>query len=210
MNWNRLFSCILVVGVIVSCHNRKEQRILPANNEHNSNPPQPGDTSALIKSLEKSFSLQPTVNTGLALANLYAETKNEKTIALCNALLAKDSARELTDAVFIKGIYYANINKQEEAIQLFEECINRDWKFIEAYIEKGIIQYHDNNITEALKTFQLATKVSNTYPDGYYWTAHCFEKLGKKQEAIDNYYRALALDKDFTEAAEAIKRIDKQ
>src|ERR1044072_6081722 len=126
------------------------------------------DTIAAIHMLEINFSQHPNVNTGLQLANLYAETKDPKAVELCNALLAKDTARELTDAVFIKGIYYANINDTVAAIRLFEECINRDWKFIEAYIEKGIIQYEQKNFAGAAKTFELAIKVANTSPDAYY------------------------------------------
>ena len=166
------------------------------------------DTASVIHDLELAFSRQPAINTGLQLANLYAETKNKRAIYLCDALLAKDTARELTDAVFIKGIYYSNAGDTTKAIQLFEECINRDWKFIEAYIEKGIIQYERRDLGNAMKTFELAAKVANTYPDAYYWLGKCQEAMGHKEEALDNYYRALALDKEFTEAKEGVKRME--
>jgi tetratricopeptide (TPR) repeat protein len=166
------------------------------------------DTTAAIRNLEMNFSQHPDLNTGLTLANLYAETKNPKAIGLCDALLAKDSTREFTDAVFIKGIYYANINDTAAAVRLFEECINRDWKFIEAYIEKGIIQYDRKDFTGALKTFELSVKVANTYPDAYYWLARCYEALGNKEQALDNYSRTLALDNHFKEAREGMERLN--
>lgn len=191
---------LLIAIIAVSCRTEKKKTPSPVTKKLI-------DTTATIHNLETNFSQHPDINTGLKLANLYAETKDPKTVELCNALLAKDTARELTDAVFIKGIYYANINDTVAAMHLFEECINRDWKFIEAYIEKGILQYEQKNFAGAVKTFELAIKVANTYPDAYYWLGKCQEAIGDKEQARDNYYRTLALDKEFKEAEEGIKRL---
>lgn len=191
---------LLIAIIAVSCRTEKKKTPSPVTKKLI-------DTTATIHNLETSFLQHPDINTGLKLANFYAETKDPKTVELCNALLAKDTARELTDAVFIKGIYYANINDTVAAMHLFEECINRDWKFIEAYIEKGILQYEQKNFAGAVKTFELAIKVANTYPDAYYWLGKCQEAIGDKEQARDNYYRTLALDKEFKEAEEGIKRL---
>lgn len=165
------------------------------------------DTAGAIYAFEKAYALQPLQLYGIYLANLYAETKNAKALAICNELIRKDSLEELTDALFIKGIYFANTNKNMEALELFDYCIKRDWKFTEAYIEKGIILYHHQNVDEALKTFALAAKVSQTYADAYYWMGRCFETIGNKNDAKDNYTMALALDRNFPEAREALDRI---
>ncbi len=166
------------------------------------------DTLEAISALETSFSLQPLQTSGIALANLYAETKNERALALCNAMLKKDTARTLTEPVFIKGIYYTKSGEDALAIEAYNECIRRDWKFTEAYIEKGILLYNRQKLPEALKVFQLAATVTNTYADAYFWMGRCYEALGQKKEAAANYTKALALDKDFTEAAQALERIN--
>ena len=166
------------------------------------------DTTQAIAFLERAYDLQPLQLVGITLANLYAETKNKRVIELCDDLISKDSAKELTDALFIKGIYFANTHQKDEALQQFDNCINRDWKFTEAYIEKGIILFKDNNIDEALQTFALAARVSNTYPDAYYWMGRCYEKIGKKDEARTNYLRALGLDRNFKEAKESLRRLN--
>ena len=94
-----------------------------------------------------------------------------------------------------------------KAIALFDEAMRRDWRFIEPYIEKGIILYEQKNYDEALKTFQFATNISYTNADCYYWTGRCYEAISKKEEAIDYYYKALTFDKNFKEAREALKRL---
>jgi tetratricopeptide (TPR) repeat protein len=165
------------------------------------------DTSNAIATLEKAYGRQPILQNGLALANLYAETKNEKVIALCNALQQRDTARDFVDPIFLKGIYYSNIKDYPKAIVLFDEAINHDWRFIEPYIEKGIILFEEKNYDEALKTFQFAANVSYTNADNYYWMGRCYEAISKNDEAVDYYYKALVFDKNFKEAREGIKRL---
>lgn len=167
------------------------------------------DTMQAIHILEQSYRLQPVLQTGLALANLYAETKNERVVALCDALQKRDSTREFVDPVFLKGVYYSNIKDYPRAIALFDECMNRDWRFIEPYLEKGIILYQQKNYDEAIKTFQYASKINYTNADACYWTGRCYEAIGKKEEALDYYYQAVMFDRDFAEAKEGIKRLKK-
>ncbi len=87
--------------------------------------------------------------------------------------------------------------------------MNRDYRFIEAYIEKSIIQYEQKNYKAAMENLAYASAINYTNPDVYYWQGRCQEAEGKKEEALDNYYKALSLDRSFTEAREAIKRLKK-
>ncbi|WP_169749164.1 tetratricopeptide repeat protein [Flavihumibacter petaseus] len=165
------------------------------------------DTAAAITDLEKSFSLQPTQLAAISLANLYAEKKNPRAVALADEVIGRDSAGELIDPVYIKGIYYANTGQSAKALEAFNQCIRMDWKFQEAYIEKGIIYFGQKNLDEALQQFKLAATVTNTFADAYFWQGRCYEALGKKEDAIANYVRAYALDKEFTEARERAEKL---
>jgi tetratricopeptide (TPR) repeat protein len=165
------------------------------------------DTASALQALRKAYTLQPVNTYALELAHLYAENRNSAAIDLCDAVLRKDSTHELIDPLFIKGIYYSNIGANKQAITQFDSCIRRDWKFTDAYLEKGIVLFHEKKYNEASEVFQMTVKVSNTYPDGYYWLGRCYEATGQKEEAIVFYQRALALDKDFTEARQAIQRL---
>ncbi len=166
-----------------------------------------GDTAAAIHSLEKAYAMQPVNTYALELAHLYAEKKDPTALSICDNILRKDSAKELLDPLFIKGIYYSNTAQYRKAIVQFDSCIGRDWKFTDAYLEKGIALFKQNNYPEAMKTFQMAVNVSNTDPDGYFWIGRCFEAIGNKDQAIQYYQQALALDKDFSEAAAGIRRL---
>lgn len=165
------------------------------------------DTANAIMALKKAYTLQPVNTYGLELAHMYAETKNPLALQICDDVLQMDVARELVDPFFIKGIYYSNTSQYNLAVIQFDSCIRRDWKFTDAYIEKGIAYYKQKNYDEALSIFQLAATVSNADPDAYYWIGRCYEVSHKNEEAIVYYERAIALDKNFSEARAALKRV---
>jgi tetratricopeptide (TPR) repeat protein len=167
------------------------------------------DTFNAIATLEKSFGIQPVLQNGLALANMYAETKNSKVLALCDFLQKKDTAREFVDPVFLKGLYYSNTKQYDKALAEFEVCVMRDYRFIQAYIEKGIIHYEQKNYKLAMDNLNYATEINFADPDVYFWKGRCMEAQNKTEEALDNYYKALSFDRGFTEAKEAIKRLKK-
>jgi tetratricopeptide (TPR) repeat protein len=167
-----------------------------------------GDTPTAILALKKAYTIEPINTYGLELAHLYAESRDPASLPLCDAALRKDSAHELLDPFFIKGIYFSNTAQYKKAIVQFDSCIGRDWKFADAYLEKGIALFKQKQYQPAMQSFQMTVKVSETYADGYFWIGRCYEATGYKDQAIAYYRQALALDKDFTEAAEGIKRLE--
>src|SRR6185437_12352290 len=150
------------------------------------------DTPNAINALKKAYALQPVNTYGLELAHLYAESRNPVSLSICDDVLRKDSTHENIDPLFIKGIYYSNTAQYKKAIVQFDSCIGRDWKFTDAYLEKGIALYKQNRYDSAMSTFLMTVKVSDTYPDAYYWVGRCYEATGRKDQAILYYRQALA------------------
>lgn len=167
-----------------------------------------GDTAGAIGSLREAFSLRPLNTYGLELAHLYAEKSNPAALRICDDILARDTVHDLLDPLFIKGIYYSNTTQYKKAIVQFDSCIGRDWKFADAYLEKGIALFKQKQYRPAMESFQMTVKVSETYADGYFWIGRCYEATGMKQEAIAYYRQALTFDKTFKEAADRIKRLE--
>ncbi|HEY4335738.1 MAG TPA: tetratricopeptide repeat protein [Puia sp.] len=165
------------------------------------------DTTGAITALANAWRLQPVNTYGLELAHMYAESRNAAALPICDRILEKDSTHELLDPLFIKGIYYSNMTQYKKAIAQFDSCIGRDWKFTDAYLEKGIALYEQKQYDSAMGTFLMTVRVSNAYPDGYYWVGRCYESTGHKDQALLYYRQALTLDKDFTEAADHIKKL---
>ncbi len=167
-----------------------------------------GDSAGAVAALKQAWSLQPVAMFGLELAHIYAEQRNPLALSICDRIIDQDSAGLLTDPFFIKGIYYANSHQYAPALAQFDSCIARDWKTTDAYLEKGRIRYQQQNYSEAVGIFTMATTVSNTDPDAYYWLARCYEAMKDNARAAAYYKKTLSLDRTFIQAGEGLKRVE--
>jgi tetratricopeptide (TPR) repeat protein len=166
------------------------------------------DTVEAIKAYNYAAKIYPAPDALLTLGNLYAETKNKKALIFAKAVLDLRLGREYNaHSYFISGIYYARVHQNNEALQFFEKCIQENYTYVEAYLEKGFIFFDQQQYNDALKIFTMAANINNTYADAYYWQAKCYEVLHKNEEAIKNYELSLQLDTHLVEAEAALKRL---
>jgi len=165
------------------------------------------DTVNAIKTLEFFVIPGELTEAGLQLANLYAETRNPRTISFCDSMNKNDESKRDPNPDYLKGVYYYNINDYNKALEQFNSCIKKDYTFLDAYMEKGRILFKQSKFKEAMEVYDIAIKVSNTFADAHFWKGKCQEALGQKEEAKISYQRAYAFDKDLTEAKEAADRI---
>ncbi|MEP6595987.1 MAG: tetratricopeptide repeat protein [Ginsengibacter sp.] len=166
-----------------------------------------GDTLKSIKAYETAINIYPLPEYIISLGTLYAQTKNHKALTMADALLIADRAKAQREALFIKGLYYAYTSNKQKAINFFDSCIGIDYTYMFAYREKAIALYDINKYEDALQVLTRAITIQNSFDEGYYWRGRCYEKLDKRQDAIENYQMALLYDKNFIEAKEALTRL---
>ncbi|MET0634582.1 MAG: tetratricopeptide repeat protein [Chitinophagaceae bacterium] len=167
-----------------------------------------GQQAKMIAALEKAYSLAPDQREiSNSLAYQYAESKNPKAIAVADSLIRTDSIHQFADPLYVKGLYYSNTKQDAEAVKWFNRTIQSDHRYLQAYIEKGKVQIDQKKLNDALATFTLANEISPAYPDAWYWMGMAQEKMGMKKDALENYEKAYGLDKSFTEARDAAKRL---
>jgi tetratricopeptide (TPR) repeat protein len=169
------------------------------------------DSTAALRCLETAFRLDSgNATIAYELANRYADARNPAALSLCDRIIVREArAQPKPDPFVIKGIFYAGTGQTAEALAAFDRALSIDYTFLDAYLEKGILLYKQHKYAEAKKVFDLSTTVDNTFADGYYWTARCEQQLGQLKDARLNYERAIAFDKRFTEAREALAKMDK-
>lgn len=168
------------------------------------------DTAAAIKAFRYAVRIYPTPIALMELANMYAETKNPLTLAICNQLIKMNPDGTYNGyANFLIGIYYSKIGDKKNAITAFDNSITEDIYFSDAYIEKGYILFNDKKYNEALKVFEQLTSINQTSANGYYWQAKCNQIINKKEEAIRLYEKALILDPSIIEAKQALDKLKK-
>lgn len=158
--------------------------------------------------LEKAYSYAPNdVDLVHQLAFSYAEAKNPKVLSLSDSLIKADVAQRHAEPYYFKGLYYENLGNYNKAIRFFDEAIQHDYNFEDAYMDKGQSYFELKKYSDALKTFQLAATVFASEGEPYYWLGKTQEAMGDNSNAKLNYERAYGLDHSLTEAKEAADRL---
>ena len=161
-----------------------------------------------LQTLEQAYRYAPfDAELAYNLAFEYAQVKSPKALAVADSLIRMDSSKSHAEPYYIKGVYFANSGNSAQALLFFNQAIQHNYYFLDAYMDKGILLYDQKDYTQALKTFQLAARVSPTFADAYYWQGKTQEAMGNQQEAKQNYQRAYSLDKSMTEAKAAADKL---
>jgi tetratricopeptide (TPR) repeat protein len=167
-----------------------------------------GDTLAAIGAYGIAAKIYPTPDVLLTLGNLFAETKDSRVFNTVKQVAQMRLGRTYqSHCDFIVGVYYARTGNASSAISQFNACINNNYGYLEAYMEKGFLFYDSKKYSEANQVFQTVVTIKNNYADGYYWLGKTAEAQQQKQEAITQYERSLALDPNLKEASSAISRL---
>jgi tetratricopeptide (TPR) repeat protein len=144
------------------------------------------DTMKALLSLRRYNYLAPEDGDGwLEMAWLLAERKDRGALIITDSLSFVKDETIRTRAQYIRGLYYSNMGQDDKALNAFDSTIVHNYTFIDAYIEKGIIQYNHKKYNESLKTFQQAFKIANNNAELYYWIGKSYEGLGNTAEAAD-------------------------
>jgi tetratricopeptide (TPR) repeat protein len=169
-----------------------------------------GDSAGAIRSLVQSINIQPEqTDVHLELGHIYAAQKNKSALTVADFLLSQSTDPSLqSQSRYLKGVYYTNMGMRKEAMMAYDEIILNDYTFLDAYLEKGILQFEERQFNEALKTFDKALTISNTNPEAYLWTGKCLEALGRKSEALDFYKKTVGLNVGLKEAEEGVARLE--
>jgi TolB-like protein/Tfp pilus assembly protein PilF len=108
------------------------------------------------------------------------------------SLKALDLDPELADAQAARGFALALMKRLEEAEDLFERAIELDPKLFEARYFYARACFQQGKLAKAAELFEAAAKVREDY-QAVFFAAQSREALGKKDEAIAWYHRALSV-----------------
>lgn len=170
-----------------------------------------GDTAGTIRSLEKAASMYPLPDYYIALGTVYAEMRNKEALRIADAVIDMPEPNpNKSEAYFIKGLYYNYNREPRKAIPVLDSAIGLNYTFMYAYREKAIALYDLADYNAALLTLKRAVLLQNRYDEGYYWMGRVYEKLNETDSAAICYQNALLYDKNYVEAQEALKQLQKR
>lgn len=149
---------------------------------------------AAIKSFKDSLDYDETdVDCYQWISYCYSILKNfEKSIEYANRaiMLDKDDAY----SYFRKAWALQEMKRYSEAIELYKECINRNDKYIDAYVNISYIYSKTGDNKLSMLYANKALLIDKDYAYAHYRKAWALQETGKFEEAIDGYSRAIELD----------------
>jgi tetratricopeptide (TPR) repeat protein len=176
-----------------------------------SNRPKNGnaDPNMSAGSIDGDSTLDTGAPTAYDRALQYAETGDSALLPLCDSLLKFDSARAGASPFYYRGIYHATRKEIKEAISFFDKTIVKDYRFLDAYIEKAALLAEIKKPAMALRELELARTISPSYAPTHYWIAKINESMGQTDKALLHYQLSLSLDSTLIEARQGIERLEK-
>lgn len=159
-----------------------------------------GGFDVFRQNLDKAVRLAGKVSEGERYEILYSQaradgngTKQKECLDLLLVNFPSDKRVHL-DA----GIYYYGINDFSVALKHFSRSAELDKTFAPAFNMIGYAQAALKNYKEAEKAFQAYIKLGPNYPNGYDSYAELLLRMGKYDESISQYKKALELDPTFS------------
>jgi tetratricopeptide (TPR) repeat protein len=98
---------------------------------------------------------------------------------------------------FVTGGYYYGLQDYKQAIEHYQKAIQIAPEYSPVYNILGYAYRQIENYTEAEKTFKKYTELIPNDPNPYDSYAELLMKMGRFDESITNYRKALALDSHF-------------
>jgi tetratricopeptide (TPR) repeat protein len=107
--------------------------------------------------------------------------------------LPQASGTAAITTLLAKGQTLLNLNKPEEALELFNDALAVEPRHVEAWIKKGTALERLQRIDEAIEAYDQAISADNSTATAYLFKAGVFNRQKKYAEALQCYEKALSV-----------------
>jgi tetratricopeptide (TPR) repeat protein len=103
-------------------------------------------------------------------------------------------ASQPAEALIALGVLLSDRGEATKALQAFDEALQNDKNLIKAYVYKNIILRQRGDLEGALKTLEFARSIGLEHADIYAHLGCSLELIGKSDQALQAYSKAIELD----------------
>jgi tetratricopeptide (TPR) repeat protein len=160
-----------------------------------------GDFEKAVTSYDKALELEQNStelwnNRGKALANL---GRIEDAISCFDKSLAINSAN-LESMNLLAIALSQGLNKNSEAIAIFDQILQANASYFDAWMGKGMALGNEGNLYSSLDCFENATQIKPQDPSGWNNKGVVLREMGRYQDALTCFNKALAIDSSYENA----------
>jgi len=109
---------------------------------------------------------------------------------------ALENKPDFEQGAFDLGNYYMNKGENAIALKYFDQAIHNNNKYVEAYINKAIVHFRQNDVTNALSSIEIATKIGPEKRESWLNKGIIAEQMGKYSDAIECYQKIIEMNND--------------
>ena len=155
-----------------------------------------GDTAKAVSGFQSAVELNTAYyDAYMQLGILFSVKKNP--LALEYFTTALKIEPKSVEALYGKGKFLQDVRDYDNALKTYEELSSIAPDNQDAVFNTGAIFFEQKKYDEAIQKFEATITRDENFYRGYYGRGRCYETLGEKQKAIDDYRHCLALKPDF-------------
>jgi len=160
-----------------------------------------GDYEKAAASYDKALELEPnsTVMWNYKGKVLSMLSRYEDAISCFDKSLAINSANP--ESMNLKAIALSQgLNKNSEAIAIFDQILQANASYFDAWIGKGMALGNEGNLYSSLDCFEKATQIKPQDPTGWNNKGVVLRELERYQDALNCFNNALTIDSSYEPA----------
>ena len=144
----------------------------------------------------------------MQLGILFSVKKNPLAVEYFNTALKIEP--KSIEAFYGKGRFLQNVEDYENALKTYESLLAISPENQDAVFNTAAIYYEQKKYVDAIKKFEVTLTRDENFYRGYYGRGICYEALGEKQKAIEDYRHCLSINPDFEPAVMQLDAILKK
>ncbi len=165
-----------------------------------------GDTARAINSFQKAVNINSDLIDGWINLGQLHETKGHA-VAGKYYETAVQVAGDNPLALHAKADFLSRSNDLNGAIDLYKKIQAMQPDYKEAWFNAGLIYLDMDSIAEAYRQFDQAVVVSPLNVRAYFYRGYCAEQRGNKEQAEQDYRKALSFAPDYADALAGLERV---
>jgi len=165
------------------------------------------DTVKAVTSFQTAVEMDPNFyDAFIQLGVLTSGAKKDVALDYFNSAIAAQP--KSIEAHYFKGMYFQERGRVEEALATYMQILAIDSTYPFAHYNIGFIKLTaENKPDSAILYFAKAIKANPRYFEAYYNRGYCYELLGNKSLASNDYKLALSINSQFDLAAAGLDRV---
>lgn len=155
-----------------------------------------GDTAKSISSFQSALELNPDYyDAYMQLGILHSIRKNPLALEYFNTALKIEP--KSIEALYGLGKFLQNAGQYDNAMRAYEGLLAIAPENQDAIFNTGAIYFEQKKYPEAIQKFESTLNRDGNFYRGYYGRGRCYEAMGEKQKAVEDYRRCLAIRPDY-------------